>query len=266
MKSSINSYKSNNFGNLQQYQTLNKQKLKQLESQEFSNRTLARLICISELYASSLGINNFMMYKKFDQFNNLERKNRDELEGELILQIKCSKISMDSYIKKYNRYDFPIDFNKKKTLEELEYIKKLVSNKNKKYYAAIIQLINGNTNIPTFDTSLFDLENDDDENDNGQKNPEEQIKLDIPIIKYVDSIKNNVKKNYEENSQYKVKLELDKPMEKNKYLESALRYQNELENQKKYKRIERAGGFTQVNSDFSDLKINKEDNNLFYYF
>jgi hypothetical protein len=247
----------NSFGNQQEYQILDKQNLKKLESQEYSNRTLARLICVSELYALSLGYNNPQMYKKFDQFDNLRRKNKDELEGELILQIKCCKISMDSYIKKYNKYDFPLDFNKKKTLEELEYIKKLVCNKNKKYYKAIIKLVNGDTNINNFDENLYDLENDDDkENDNGLKNPEQQLKIDIPIMKYVDSIKNKVKNNYEKNPKYKVKLELNKPMEKNVYLENALKYQDELEKKKKNKKMERFSQNNQINSRYVYSHIN----------
>ena len=68
-----------NISRSQKLETLNKEKLKQLESQEYSNRTLSRLICISELYALSLGYNNPQMYKKFDQFNTLKRKNKDEL-------------------------------------------------------------------------------------------------------------------------------------------------------------------------------------------
>ena len=250
-----------NISRSQKLETLNKEKLKQLESQEYSNRTLSRLICISELYALSLGYNNPQMYKKFDQFNTLKRKNKDELEGELILQIRCSKISIDSYKKKYKKYDYPVDFNKNRTLDELEFMKKLVCNKDKKYYKAIIKLINGDTNIPTFENSLQDLENEDDENDNGLKTPEEQLKLNIPVMKYVDSIKNNVKNNYEKDPQYKVRLNLNKPMEKNINLEKALKYQEEIERQRKIKNYERANQTNNINYVNQKEKINCQTNN-----
>ena len=60
----------NNYGNIKNYDNTNyiefqsqvqmqasKQKLKQLESQTYSNRTMARLISIAELYALSVNCN-----------------------------------------------------------------------------------------------------------------------------------------------------------------------------------------------------------------
>ena len=102
---------------------LSKQKLKQFESQTYSNRTLARLISTAELYGLSLGYENPQLYKKFDQFNNLKRKNQDELLGELIIQIQCAQVSMTSYINKYGKYHLPEDFDMNKTILELENIK-----------------------------------------------------------------------------------------------------------------------------------------------
>lgn len=211
---------------------LNKNKLKQLESQNYSNRTMARLISTAEIYALSLGLFNPQMYKKFDQFDNLKRKNKDELEGELILQIKCCKISMESYIKKYKKYDFPEDFNKAAIIFELENIRKQVCNRDKKYYSAIIDLIKGKTNIPSFDEDLLSLENDDDK-PSDKKDPKLQLKMDIPIIKYVDSIKHQVKDKYSQNPDYKIKLDLNKPFPKNPYLEKLLNIQKELDYKKR---------------------------------
>ena len=213
----------------QQNQQLEKQRLKQLESQTYSNRTLARLIATSEIYALSLGYKNPQLYKKFDQFNNLKRKNKDELEGELILQIECCKVSMDSYINKYNNYDFPDDFDKEKTILELENIKKQVTNRDKKYYKAIIQLVQGNTKIPSFEKNLDDLENDEASERGDIKDPRSQLKMDIPIMKYVDNIKNQVKKKFSENPSYKVRLELDKPFETNEYFENLVKVQKEID-------------------------------------
>lgn len=211
---------------------LNKNKLKQLESQNYSNRTMARLISTAEIYALSLGLFNPQMYKKFDQFDNLKRKNKDELEGELILQIKCCKISMESYIKKHKKYDFPEDFNKAATIFELENIRKQVCNRDKKYYSAIIDLIKGKTNIPSFDEDLLSLENNDDK-PSDKKDPELQLKMGIPIMKYVDSIKNQVKDKYTQNPDYKIKLDLNKPFPKNPYLENLLNVQKELDYKKR---------------------------------
>lgn len=227
---------SNNSMQLE-YLQLDKKMLKQLESQTYSNRTLARLIAISEIYAKSLGIDNHQMYKKFDQFDNLKRKSRDELEGELILQINCCTVSMNSYIQKYNRYDFPDDFNKKETLKELENIKRKVCNKDKKYYVTIINLINGNfKDIPSFDNELDGLENDDEEEKKGTKPPQLQLKVDIPIMKYINSVKKQVKKKYIQNPSYKVRLDLNNPMENNQYFDNLVKIKNEIDqkNNKKY--------------------------------
>ena len=211
---------------------LNKQNLKQLESQTYSNRTLARLISTAELYALSLGYKNWQLYKKFDQFNNLKRKNPDELLGELILQIQCAKTSMISYIKKYQKYDLPVDFDLNKTILELENIQKQVRKRDKKYYKAIIKLIKGDTNIPDFDEELDDLENDDEEEQGDSKDPQLQLKMDIPIMKYVDSIKSQVKRKYEKDPSYKVKLDLNKPFEKNEYFENLVKVQKDIDSNK----------------------------------
>ena len=211
---------------------LNKQNLKQLESQTYSNRTLARLISTAELYALSLGYKTSQLYKKFDQFNNLKRKNPDELLGELILQIQCTKVSITSYISKYQKYDLPEDFDMNKTILELENIRKQVRKRDKKYYKAIIQLIKGDTNIPNFDQELDDLENDDEEEKGDSKDPQLQLKMDIPIMRYVDSIKNQVKSKYEKDPSYKVKLDLNKPFEKNEYFENLVKVQKDIDSNK----------------------------------
>ncbi len=211
---------------IQTSQQINKQKLQQIESQTFSNRTMARLIATAELYALSLGYKNPQIYKKFDQFNNLTRKNKDELEGELILQIKCCKVSMDSYLKKYNRYDFPEDFDKDKTLQELYNIKKQVKKRDKKYYDAIINLINCDTNIPSFDEELDDLENEEEDN---YKSPDLQLKMDIPIMKYVDGVKKSIKNKFMKNPSYKVNLELNKPFDQNEGFGDLINVQKEYD-------------------------------------
>lgn len=211
---------------------LNKTTLRQLESQTYSNRTLARLISTAELYALRKGYKIPQLYKKFDHFNNLERKNVDELLGELILQIQCFKVSMESYYNKFHHYDFPEDFNKNENILHLDNIRKLVKNKDKQYYKAIIKLIQGDTNIPTFDKSLENLENDDDEERDDEKTPELQLKMSIPIMRYVDSVKNNVKTKYEQNPSYKVKLDLDKPFEKNEYFDNLVKLQKDIDKQR----------------------------------
>lgn len=215
----------------------NKKKLKQLESQNYSNRTMARLISTAEIYALSMGFFNPQMYKKFDQFDNMKRKNKDELEGELILQIECCKVSMESYIKKHKKYDFPEDFDKKATISELENIKKQVCNRDKKYYSAIIKLINGKTDIPSFYKDLLSLENDD-EKGSDKMDPELQLKMNIPIMKYIDNVKHQVKDNYTQNPDYKIKLNLNEPFPKNPYLDNLLKVQKELDYQKRMKNVE----------------------------
>lgn len=232
---------------------LDKKKLKQLESQNYSNSTMARLISTAEIYALSMGFFNPQMYKKFDQFDNLKRKNKDELEGELILQIECFKISMESYKKKHKKYDFPEDFDKKATISELENIKKQVCNRDKKYYSAIINLINGKTNIPSFDEELTSLENSD-EKKSDKVEPELQLKIGIPIIKYVDNAKHQVKNNYIQNPDYKIRLNLNEPLPKNPYLENLLDIQKELDYKKRMKNVEEFKENKKNNDSLDDLR------------
>ena len=217
-----------------------KQKLKQLESQTYSNRTMARLISTAELYALSIKCNNDQLYKKFDEFDNINRKTEKELKGELILQIGCFKVSYQSYVKKYKQYDFPDDYDEEATLNELKEIEGKINESDKKYYQAIIKLLQGDTNIPSFDEDLDELE--DDEENSGTKDPKLQLETDIPIMRYLDGIRKNLKNRYlDDPMNCKVKLNLDEPFEKNEELEKLvhkLDSNKEGKKEKKHKKHE----------------------------
>ena len=234
----------NNYGNIKNDDNTNyieiqsqvqmqasKQKLKQLESQTYSNRTMARLISIAELYALSVNCNNEQLYKKFDEFDNLNRKTANELKGELIFQIECFKVSYASYVKQYKHYDFPDDYDEKKTLEELKNIEKNINEEDKKYYQSIIKLLNGDTNIPSFDEDLDELEEGENSD---KKDPKLQLATDIPIMRYLDGIRKNLKKNYlEDPMNSRVKLNLDEPFEKNEELQELVKkLDSKLKNKK----------------------------------
>ena len=229
-----------------------KQKLKQLESQTYSNRTMARLISTAELYALAVKCKNRQLYKKFDEFDNLNRKTIDELKGELIIQIGCFKVSYQSYIKKYKHYDFPDDYDEEKTLEELKDIEQNIHENDKKYYQAIIKLLNGDTNIPSFDDDLEELE----EGEPDTKDPILQIKTDIPIMRHLDGIRKNLKQNYlEDPMNCKVKLNLNEPMEKNEELEKLVK---KLDKEKNKKEVQKK--FRSLSANFSKYK--RKDNNI----
>lgn len=208
-----------------------KQKLKQLESQTYSNRTMARLISTAELYALSVNCKNSQLYKKFDEFDNLNRKSQNEIKGELIIQIECFKISYQSYVKKYKHYDFPDDYDNEKTIEELENIERNINENDKKFYQAIIKLLKGNTNIPSFDEELDELEEGDD-----KKDPLLQIKTDIPVMRHLNGIKKNLKKQYlDDPLNCKIKLNLDEPIEKNEELQELVKELDSIKKQKEEK-------------------------------
>lgn len=228
----INDYQVQNQAQMQ----ANKQKLKQLESQTYSNRTMARLISTAELYALSIKCNNAQIYKKFDEFDNINRKTEKELKGELILQIGCFKVSYQSYVKKYKKYDFPDDYDEEATLNELKEIEGKVNENDKKYYQAIIKLLQGDTNIPSFDEDLDELE--DDEEESGTKDPKLQLETDIPIMRYLDGIRKNLKNSYlDDPMNCKVKLNLDEPFEKNEELEKLVQ-KLDSNKEKKHKKHE----------------------------
>lgn len=228
----------NNYNSIQtltqtQTQTqASKQRLMQLESQTYSNSTMANMISTAELYALSANCQNEQLYKKFDKFDNLKRKTKKDLKGELILQIECFKISFLSYVKKYKKYDYPDDYDEEKTLEELKMIKNKINKEDKKFYEAIINLLKGNTKIPSFDKELDELEEDD--NDSGKKDPRLQIKTDIPIIRHLNGIKKNLKKNYlNDPMNYRVRLNLEQPKEKNEELQQLARDLDEMNREEK---------------------------------
>ena len=201
---------------------VSRQKLKQLESQTYSNRTMARLIATAELYALSVNCFNEQLYKKFDEFDNFNRKNKKELKGDLILQINCFKVSYQSYIKKYKHYDYPDDYDENKTMEELEQIEKNINDEDKKFYQAIIKLLKGDPNIPSFDDDLDELEEGDEQSD--KKDPKLQIEMDIPIMRHLDGIRKNLKNNYlNDPMNCKIRLKLDEPMEKNEEFEKLIK-------------------------------------------
>ena len=235
----------------------NKQKLKQLESQTYSNRTMARLISTAELYALAVNCKNSQLYKKFDEFDNLNRKTIDELKGELILQIGCFKVSYQSYTKKYKQYDFPDDYDEEKTLEELKDIEQKINEKDKKYYQAIIKLLNGDTNIPSFDEDLDELEEDEPDT----KDPMLQIETDIPIMRHLDGIRKNLKQNYLDNPMNcKVRLNLDEPMEKNEELENLVKKLDKEKNKKKDKKKIRSLSSNSFKHKNKDNNIENEKN------
>ena len=214
----------------------NKQKLQQLESQTYSNRTMARMISCAELYSVSMNVENEQIYKKFDEFDNLNRKTKKELKCELILQIRCFQISLKSYLDKYKKYDFPFDYNEQLTLDELERIKSKINSEDIKYYDAIIKLLKEDTNIPSFEDELNELI--DDEEDNGKKDPKLQLETDIPIMRSVDKIHKEIKEQYLRNpNECIVKLDLDVPMEKNEELQNLVKKLDERENKKRKQKI-----------------------------
>jgi len=226
-------YNNNNDNYLQIQIQASKQRLKQLESQTYSNRTMANMIAASELYALSVKCPNDQLYKKFDEFDNLKRKTKNELKGELIIQIECFKVSFKSYVKKYKKYDFPDDYDEERTLEELEMIKNKINKKDKKFYEAIINLLKGNTNIPSFDEELNELE--EDKNNSDKKDPRLQIKTDIPIIRHAERIRKELKNNYlNDPMNCKVRLNLDQPLEKD---EELLQIAKDLDKMKKEEKI-----------------------------
>lgn len=216
---------------------VSKQKLRQLDSQTYSNNTMARMICCAELYALSLNIESEQMYKKYDEFDNSNRKNSKELKGELILQIKCFQISLKSYTKDYNKYDFPYDYDEEKTLDELEKIKNNINSEDKKYYDAIIKLLKEDTNIPSFDDELEELLKENEE-DNGKLDPKLQLETHIPIMRYVDKTHKVLKEKYLQNPlDCKVKLDLDIPIEKNEELQILVKKIDERKREVKKKNL-----------------------------
>ena len=239
-----NGYKNNNDNNdnyidnqTQMQMQANKQKLKQLESQTYSNRTMARLISTAELYALSVNCYNEQIYKKFDEFDNLNRKTKDELKGELILQINCFKLSYQSYVKKYKNYDYPDDYDKEKTIEELKKIEENINDNDKKFYQAIIKLLNDDTNIPSFEEELNELEEGEEQSD--KKDPKLQLETDIPIMRYLDGIRKNLKQNYLDNPMNcKIRLNLNESMEKNEEFEKLIKKLDSKNNNEKEKKFE----------------------------
>lgn len=253
-------YNNNNDNYLQIQVQASKQRLKQLESQNYSNRTMANMIAVSELYALSVKCPNDQLYKKFDEFDNLKRKTKNELKGELIIQIECFKVSFKSYVKKYKKYDFPDDYDEEKTLEELEMIKNKINKKDKKFYEAIINLLKGNTKIPSFDEELDELE--EDKNNSDKKDPRLQIKTDIPIMRHAERIRKELKNNYlNDPMSCRVRLNLDQPLEKDEELQQIAKDLDKMKKEEKIskgKRLNRCGSAESLSN--TKYKIEEKKN------
>jgi hypothetical protein len=90
-------------------------------------------------------------------------------------------------LKNYKKMIF-LMINEERTFEELEVIKNKINKKDKKFYKVNINLIKGNKKIPSFNEEFEDKSNSD------KKMPRLQIKKDITIMRYVDSIERIEKK------------------------------------------------------------------------
>jgi hypothetical protein len=77
----------------------------------------------------------------YNNFNSGNIKNLEQLKDQIITQLEIFKYSYQIYIKDHNEYHFPKNFKKEEIIHIINKMKELVNEEDKKYYDAILEII-----------------------------------------------------------------------------------------------------------------------------
>ena len=129
------------YSNNQTYTQKNLLELKQ--DQEYSYGVMGNVFSALECFANKSSpektpLNNFGYYNNFNSGN---LKDKNQLKDQIITQLEIFKYSYLMYIKDHNEYHFPKNMKKEEIIKIIEKMKEYVDEVDKKYYNAILQII-----------------------------------------------------------------------------------------------------------------------------
>ena len=123
---------------------IHKNALELKQDQEYSYGVMGNLFSALECYANKNSPNKppFNYFGYYNNFNSGNIKTLEQLKDQIITQLEIFKYSYQMYIKDHNEYHFPKNFKKKEIAKIIEKMKEYVNYEDKKYYDAILQIIN----------------------------------------------------------------------------------------------------------------------------
>lgn len=211
----------NGYGGCQKLKQIQKidQKQIQLQDQNNSNKLLMILLSSAENFAAKLYKDIKREYSSHDFGHSFESKNINKILLQFIEQIEIFESSYKRFCKVYScEYIFPYDPKTKKGLskaeiiKDLQYWKNCVDSKYKKYYIAIIDLLNGKP-IPDFSEDFENLSGINDLGKDNKCNPKELRDI-YPILLAQSSDENKqIEEDYQNNKDLMIIIDKN---EKNK--------------------------------------------------
>ena len=122
---------------------IQKNDLELKQDQEYSYGVMGNLFSALECYANKSCPNkpSFNYFGYYNNFNSGNIKNLEQLKDQIITQLEIFKYSYQMYIKDHNEYHFPKNFKKEEITNKIKKMKEYVNDDDKKYYDAILQII-----------------------------------------------------------------------------------------------------------------------------
>ena len=117
-------------------------KQEQIKDKAYSYGTIGIVLSALESYANHFSANS-NVFNAYDNFNTGLRKTSLQLKHQIISQLHVLHSSQQMYRRKYNKYDFPVNLSQQEMINYINSWKSKVPPEDKKYYDAVIQILDG---------------------------------------------------------------------------------------------------------------------------
>ena len=123
--------------------SIQKSALELKQDQEYSYGVMGNVFSALECYANKSSPNKtpFNYFGYYNNFNSGNVKTLTQLKDQIITQLEIFKYSYQMYIKEHNEYHFPNNMKKDQIINLIEKMKEYVKFEDRKYYDAIVQII-----------------------------------------------------------------------------------------------------------------------------
>lgn len=122
---------------------IQKSALELKQDQEYSYGVMGNVFSALECYANKSSPNKtpFNYFGYYNNFNSGNTKTLNQLKDQIITQLEIFKYSYQMYIKEHNEYHFPNNMKKEQIINLIDKMKDYVKPEDRKYYDAILQII-----------------------------------------------------------------------------------------------------------------------------
>ena len=113
------------------------------QDQGYSYGVMGNVFSALECYANKSSPNKtpFNYFGYYNNFNSGNTKTLNQLKDQIITQLEIFKYSYQMYIKEHNEYHFPNNMKKEQIINLIDKMKDYVKPEDRKYYDAILQII-----------------------------------------------------------------------------------------------------------------------------